>query len=293
MKKISNTNLKTYTLFSTAVLVFIVLTAYTTSKMHQKMDELTVKRINVIEDDGTIRMVLSNKSRQHPGRMDGEDSEPRERHAGMIFFNDEGDESGGLIYGVSEEDGEINSGLSLTFDQYKTVVNNYGQNITVEFSSSSGTFIPSHISIPPGQAYDFINNPPLQFIADTNFNGTLNMNVQVTMGLHGIVCNEIHTYSLRHLMRPAPSEQLINFKAYPNPVKAHTQVAYELELEDQAFEGGELRLYSIAGNLLESRGLKRAQGVEEFNLSHLAPGKYILVFLHKGKRINQQVLIKE
>ncbi|NGZ89106.1 T9SS type A sorting domain-containing protein [Psychroflexus maritimus] len=76
-------------------------------------------------------------------------------------------------------------------------------------------------------------------------------------------------------MRPAPSEQLINFKAYPNPVKAHTQVAYELELEDQAFEGGELRLYSIAGNLLESRGLKRAQGVEEFNLSHLAPGKYI------------------
>lgn len=186
-----------------------------------------------------------------------------------------------------------NSGGFTAFVFFGTVVNNYGQNITVEFSSSSGTFIPSHISIPPGQAYDFISNPPLQFIADTNFNGTLNMNVQVTMGLHGIVCNEIHTYSLRHLMRPAPSEQLVNFKAYPNPVKAHTQVAYELELEDQAFEGGELRLYSIAGNLLESRGLKRAQGVEEFNLSHLAPGKYILVFLHKGKRINQQVLIKE
>ena len=54
--------------------------------MHQQMDELTVKRINIIEDDGTIRMVLSNKARQHSGQMDGEDMEFRDRHAGNDFL---------------------------------------------------------------------------------------------------------------------------------------------------------------------------------------------------------------
>ena len=37
----------------------------------------------------------------------------------MIFFNDEGDECGGLIYGVSEAGETKNSGMSLSFDQYK------------------------------------------------------------------------------------------------------------------------------------------------------------------------------
>lgn len=119
MKTTTKNNYRLYSIFSSVLFLTILLTAFTTSKMHQKMDELTVKRINIIEDDGTIRMVLSNKARQHSGRMDGVDSEPRERHAGLIFFNDEGDECGGLIFGVSDEKGAKSSGMSLTFDQYK------------------------------------------------------------------------------------------------------------------------------------------------------------------------------
>ncbi|MBK6265620.1 hypothetical protein JKA74_11275 [Marivirga sp. S37H4] len=119
-KKILNISTRKVNLnFAGVLLLAIFLTAFTTSKMHQQMDELTVKRINIIEDDGTIRMVLSNKARQHSGRMDGVDVPFRERHAGMIFFNDEGDECGGLIYGVSGENGRKSSGMSLTFDQYK------------------------------------------------------------------------------------------------------------------------------------------------------------------------------
>ena len=77
--------------------------------------ELSVERINIIEEDGTVRLVLSNKKRQHPGRMDGKDLQPREREAGMIFFNDEGDECGGLVYSGNKKE----AGMVLSVDQYK------------------------------------------------------------------------------------------------------------------------------------------------------------------------------
>lgn len=60
--------------------------------------ELTVQRLNIVEADGTLRMVISNKEKQHPGAIDGKDLPKRERDAGMVFFNDKGDECGGLMY---------------------------------------------------------------------------------------------------------------------------------------------------------------------------------------------------
>lgn len=102
-------------------LIAFLFTAFGFSLKHSKQsfEEITVKRINVIESDGTIRMVLSNKELQHSGRMDGQDLSPRERQAGLIFFNDEGDEAGGLIYGLQKAgEGKV-SFLTLTMDQYK------------------------------------------------------------------------------------------------------------------------------------------------------------------------------
>ena len=64
-------------------------------------------------------MVLSNENRQHSGRMNGKDWEKRERPAGIIFFNNEGDECGGLVYQVKEKNGKKISGMSFTMDQYK------------------------------------------------------------------------------------------------------------------------------------------------------------------------------
>ena len=36
-----------------------------------KFDEITVGRINVVDANGTLRLVISNKDRMHPGMMDG------------------------------------------------------------------------------------------------------------------------------------------------------------------------------------------------------------------------------
>ena len=88
-----------------------------------QFDEIQVHRINVVEPNGTLRMVISNKDRLPPvivkGKEHPEFGEPRPQ-AGMLFYNDEGSENGGLIFGGRQnEKGEvIDAGGSLSFDKY-------------------------------------------------------------------------------------------------------------------------------------------------------------------------------
>ncbi|MDN3545323.1 MAG: hypothetical protein ACK4S6_11030 [Roseateles asaccharophilus] len=87
-----------------------------------QFDEINVGRINIREPDGTLRMVISNRG-QFPGApwRGGEKPRPdRKDFAGMLFVNDEGTESGGLIQkGVIGRDGKPDSGLSLSFDRFR------------------------------------------------------------------------------------------------------------------------------------------------------------------------------
>ena len=89
---------------------------------HEKFDEITVGRINIVEPDGTKRIVISNKA-QFPGDfMQGKEGARPDRNsfAGMLFINEEGTENGGLIQkGSIAADGKISSGLSLTFDRFR------------------------------------------------------------------------------------------------------------------------------------------------------------------------------
>lgn len=109
------------TLVSTVLLCFVL----TGAKKPQTsdFDEIRVHRIDVVEPDGTLRMVISNKDRLPPviikGKEHPEMGEPRPQ-AGMIFYNDEGSENGGLIFGGRKnEKGEVvDSGGSLSFDKY-------------------------------------------------------------------------------------------------------------------------------------------------------------------------------
>jgi len=108
-----------YAVVSTLLLSLFVFSSFRKGSEQERIDELTVKRINIIGEDGLVRMVLSNKERQHPGRMNGKELPKRERESGIIFFNEEGDECGGLIHGgKKEKNGKISSGMSFTMDQY-------------------------------------------------------------------------------------------------------------------------------------------------------------------------------
>jgi hypothetical protein len=82
--------------------------------------ELDVKRINLLEPDGTLRLVISNRA-NFPGLIVKGKEYPHDRQtAGMLFFDDEGTENGGLIFGGSKDkDGKVESWGHLSFDQYQ------------------------------------------------------------------------------------------------------------------------------------------------------------------------------
>lgn len=115
MKK-ENFILKMYSISLTLVLVFILVSDFKSDSSSQKFDEITVERINIVEADGTLKMVISNQERQHPGMIDGKKFDDRERSPGIIFFNEEQDEVGGLMYSGNKEEG---ANLVLSIDQYK------------------------------------------------------------------------------------------------------------------------------------------------------------------------------
>lgn len=99
----------------------VVLLMGSKSNRSQSFDQIRAQRIDVIEPDGTLRMVISNHE-QMPGIIvKGKEFQKADRpEAGMIFYNDEGSENGGLIFGGhSNEKGQIiDSGASLSFDPY-------------------------------------------------------------------------------------------------------------------------------------------------------------------------------
>ncbi|HQU84438.1 MAG TPA: hypothetical protein PKY59_14975 [Pyrinomonadaceae bacterium] len=109
--------LKIYTAIITIIFLVFLLTAFTVNKS-KKFDEIDVERINIVEKNGKLKMVISNKERQHPGTMDGKYYKEREgqRPAGMIFFSEKGDEIGGLIFDGNTGEGQ---GGSLTFDKFR------------------------------------------------------------------------------------------------------------------------------------------------------------------------------
>src|ERR1700761_3247181 len=92
-----------------------------TSSGNANFDQITVRRVNVVEPDGTVRLVISDKN-EFPGLyLHGKEIKRADRQdsAGMLFVNDEGTEDGGLIYGASKDTYKGPSSFShLSFDQY-------------------------------------------------------------------------------------------------------------------------------------------------------------------------------
>jgi hypothetical protein len=81
------------------VVLCVVLLSGAASPKKTTFDEIEVKRINLVEPDGTLRLVIADKA-NFPGMIVKGKEYPHDRGtAGMLFFNDEGTENGGLIFG--------------------------------------------------------------------------------------------------------------------------------------------------------------------------------------------------
>jgi hypothetical protein len=84
------------------------------------IDELDVRRINVIEPDGKPRVIISSKSRLPGTIFEGKDypHPGRDVGGGLLFFNDEGTEAGGLTYHTAHDGDTRDNAAALTIDQY-------------------------------------------------------------------------------------------------------------------------------------------------------------------------------
>ena len=125
--------LRAYALTSSLILVVLCTAAFHQTTTTQKFDEITVGRMNVVDADGKLRLVISNKDRQHPGMMDGKLIERPRPVAGLLFFNEEGDEVGGLTFTGREVNGERRANAGIMFDQFKQ-----DQTIGITYSEGGG-----------------------------------------------------------------------------------------------------------------------------------------------------------
>jgi hypothetical protein len=100
-----------------------------------KFIEIDVERINIVEPDGKLRMVISNRPRSigpiYKGQPFGYAGGTR---PGMIFFNDEGSENGGMtITGSRDAQGRYRASSSWSFDQF-----DQDQILTLQYSDNNG-----------------------------------------------------------------------------------------------------------------------------------------------------------
>src|SRR5229473_5084360 len=111
--------IRVYLVISSLVLAILTTAAFRQAATPQNWGEISVERINVVDADGTLRLVIANKDRMHPGVMDGKVIDRPRPVAGLIFFNDQGDEVGGLTYTGQEQGGERRADAGIMFDQLK------------------------------------------------------------------------------------------------------------------------------------------------------------------------------
>lgn len=126
--------LKVYAPGLTALLTAVVICGFTWAREKMKFDEIDVTRINIVEKDGTVKMVISNKDRA-PDAIIGGKAYPRQggNSPGIIFFNDKGDECGGPVFAGDDRGGKNAAGSALLFDQL-----NNDQTVGIMYSEGGG-----------------------------------------------------------------------------------------------------------------------------------------------------------
>jgi hypothetical protein len=112
-------------------------TVYLLVDRNGRFKEITVERINVVEPNGQQRLVISNKERSPEVVEHGKSYDPPvpgHNRPGLIFYNDEGTEDGGLIFmGHTDSAGKYAATGHLSFDQY-----NQNQVLYLQYADENG-----------------------------------------------------------------------------------------------------------------------------------------------------------
>lgn len=103
---------------------FLVLISAAFGRQQQRFKVLDVERLNVLNPDGQLSLAIAGKGALPGPRIDGKDFPPelsqgRLTSAGLIFFNESGDEVGGMTWGGTKTGDRYHAGEHLSFDHWK------------------------------------------------------------------------------------------------------------------------------------------------------------------------------
>lgn len=134
--------LKAYALAATLLPAALLLASAGRPDKPVHFGEVSVERLNLVERDGTVKMVMANQERFPQGvTIDGKHIDFKRTHPGMLFYNAKGEECGGLIFdGNRDKDGNVSAGGHFSFDRfgqdqvialsYQQTKNNYSAGLT-------------------------------------------------------------------------------------------------------------------------------------------------------------------
>jgi len=99
--------LKLYVFAAASLLIVVTLSAFQNQAQRTRFEVIDVERMNIVEKDGKVRIVLSNKAR-FPGLMVRGQENPYPRDvAGIVFINEDGTESGTLATETRRTSGDF------------------------------------------------------------------------------------------------------------------------------------------------------------------------------------------
>lgn len=106
---------------SVVLISLLLLGGFRQAPQKQRFTEIDVERINIVEPDGRFAVVIANEKRLPGNIIDGLEYTARSGAGGIIFYNSEGDESGGLIHSSARsEDGTFKQAYGqLSLDRFE------------------------------------------------------------------------------------------------------------------------------------------------------------------------------
>ena len=144
--------LTVYTIISSILLlIFCVINLNNRQKKNLSVEELTAKRINIVEPNGLPRLVLSNVEKSPANLNHGKPfGMPGGNRGGLIFYDDEPTECGGLVFsGRKDSSGKYFASGHFSFDQYNQNQVLYLQYLDDNGDRKTGLYVDDWHNSPP------------------------------------------------------------------------------------------------------------------------------------------------
>lgn len=137
-----------------SILIFIALFLIFRMESNSKnltVEELTAKRINIVEPNGQPRLVLSNVEKSPANLNHGKPfGIPGGNRGGLIFYDDEATECGGLVFsGRKDSSGKYFASGHFSFDQYNQNQVLYLQYLDDNGDRKTGLYVDDWHNSPP------------------------------------------------------------------------------------------------------------------------------------------------